>query len=235
MKPVKRVRAGDAVADMLFSAITNGDYKPGEKLPPENQLAAMANVSRNVLREAVRQLEGLGLLTVRQGDGTYVNDMTVPSLINKAAEYLVFGDISLIDLVEARQALEVRAASLAAERAKSHEIDRLQELVEAMESSQDSRSAYFQLDLEFHRTVVAAAHNVVFARLFATVQQSIVAQLERLSEIEGITGVSNEYHRLITDAIAARDPKTAGCLMDEHIARARRRLYEETARRATQP
>ncbi|MFY9434072.1 MAG: GntR family transcriptional regulator, partial [Bacillota bacterium] len=138
MEPVKRVRVVDIVCEKLVSAISEGRFDAGSKLPPEHDLAEMLQVSRNALREAVRQLEAMGVVTVRHGDGTYVNRVTANTLVTRALQFFTLDGRALIDLVEAREAIEVSAAMLAAERADEKEVEALLGLVRDMSNLIDS-------------------------------------------------------------------------------------------------
>jgi DNA-binding transcriptional regulator YhcF (GntR family) len=114
LEAVRRVRTVDVVSQRLLSAIARGEFQPGTRLPPERELASVLQVSRNMLREAVRQLETMGVIVVRQGNGTYVAEAADGFTARNPLELLALADTNVLDLMEARQAIEIKAASLAA-------------------------------------------------------------------------------------------------------------------------
>jgi len=217
MEPIKRVRVVDSVSEKLLGAISEGRFEIGEKLPPEHELAEMLKVSRNALREAVRQLETMGIVTVRHGDGTYVNRVTGSSLVTRALQFFRLGGKTLVDLVEAREAIEVTAAMLAAERARDEEADTLIRLVHEMSDLLDSPGEYAEKDFTFHVMVVKASRNEVLVELFSTIQDILMVQLRKIMEFYGVTRESYGYHRKIASAIADKDGEAAAEAMRDHF------------------
>lgn len=217
MKPIKRVRVVDSVSEKLLGAIREGKFIAGEKLPPEHELAETLQVSRNALREAVRQLETMGIVTVKHGDGTYVNRVTGNSLVTRALQFFTLGGRTLIDLVEAREAIEVTAAMLAAERAGDEEIEALMGLVHEMDEVIASPGEYVEKDFAFHVMVVEASRNGVLCELFSTIQDILMVQLRKIMELYGVTRESYDYHRKIALAIANKDSLAAGSAMRDHF------------------
>ncbi len=177
----------------------------------------MLQVSRNALREAVRQLETLGIVTVRHGDGTYVNHVTCNSLVTRALQFFGLGGTTLFDLVEAREAIEVTAAMLAAERAGTREVEALLGLVKEMGGLLASPEEYAEKDFAFHVTVVEASKNHVLVELFSTIQDILMVQLRKIMELYGVTTESYGYHRKVAFAIADKDGEAAGSAMRDHF------------------
>lgn len=233
LEPVKRVRTVDAVSQRLLSAIVRGEFKPGEKLAPERELAATLKVSRNVLREAVRQLETLGVITVRHGDGMYVTDCVEGNFARPPLESLVLQDTTVLDLIEARQAIEVMSAGLAAQRATLEEHRILTGLVEQMGNAISTPPEYAARDLEFHLAVVRASKNSVLMTLFSAVQDMLKVQLARALDVPGVSECSHDYHQRITAAIIDRDPKLAAAEMEGHLANVTHLLFTDLTRRAS--
>jgi GntR family transcriptional repressor for pyruvate dehydrogenase complex len=217
MEPIKRVRVVDSVSEKLLRAISEGRFEAGAKLPPEHVLAETLQVSRNALREAVRQLETMGIVTVKHGDGTYVNRVTGNSLVTRALQFFTLGGTTLIDLVEAREAIEVTAAMLAAERAGDEEIETLMGLVREMGDLLDSPGEYVEKDFAFHVMVVEASRNEVLRELFSTIQDILMVQLRKIMELYGVTRESYGYHRKIASAIADKDGQAAAEAMRDHF------------------
>ena len=217
MEPIKRVRVVDSVSEKLVGAISEGKFEAGAKLPPEQDLADMLQVSRNALREAVRQLETMGIVTVKHGDGTYVNRVTGSSLVTRALQFFKLGGTTLIDLVEAREAIEVSAAMLAAERATDEEIRALTGLVKEMGDLVGSPAEYVEKDFAFHVKIVETSRNRVLVELFSTIQDILMVQLREIMELYGVARESYCYHREIASAIAGNDAPAAARAMRDHF------------------
>ena len=174
-------------------------------------------VSRNALREAVRQLEAMGVVTVRHGDGTYVNRVTANTLVTRALQFFTLDGRALIDLVEAREAIEVSAAMLAAERADEKEVEALLGLVRDMSNLIDSPEEYAEKDFAFHVMVVEASKNQVLMELFSTIQDILMVQLRKIMGLYGVTIDSYGYHLKVALAIADKNGEAAGFAMRNHF------------------
>lgn len=145
-KPVARQRVHEAVAMQLRDAILDGRFQPGDKLPPERELAEEFGVNRTSIREALKILEGLRLIAVRQGDGA-----TVQPLIEGSLDLLgpmIFHDNSIdpevvAELYEATMPMLLEVARLAVERHRPEEIERLRELRDAIADDSREREIRF--------------------------------------------------------------------------------------------
>src|SRR4051794_1938508 len=144
------------VTRRLLDYLLSGDIHVGNKIPPERQLAQALNVGRSAVREAIKSLSLLGLLDVRQGDGTYLTGSS-SDLLPRVIEWgLLLGERRVHDLVEARTNLEITVAGLAAERRTDEQVARLRELIGAMEKAADDIATYVDADLSLHLTIAAA-------------------------------------------------------------------------------
>ncbi|NLS45157.1 MAG: FadR family transcriptional regulator [Firmicutes bacterium] len=217
MEPIKRVRVVDTVSEKLVRAISEGKFEAGTKLPSEHDLAQMLQVSRNALREAVRQLETMGFVTVKHGDGTYINHVTGNYFVTRALQFFKLRETTLTDLVEAREAIEVTAAMLAAERAWDEEIETILKLVDEMDGAIDNPEEYVEKDFEFHVMVIRASKNEVLRELFSTIQDILMVQLRKIMGLYGVAEESYGYHREIALAISTGDPQAAADAMRNHF------------------
>lgn len=232
MEPVRRVRTVDVVSQRLLSAIARGQFKPGTKLPPERELAGMLQVSRNVLREAVRQLETMGVISVRQGDGTYVTEDADGHAIKSPLEQLALADTNVLDLMEARQAIEVKAASLAAHRGGVEDHETLRHILDEMAERLHAPSDYAEKDFQFHYTVVRASRNMVLVKLFTAVQDVLKLYLVRALAVPGVPEISHDRHQRIAEAILSRDPEQSAAEMEGHLLDVTHRLLMGIARQS---
>jgi GntR family transcriptional regulator, transcriptional repressor for pyruvate dehydrogenase complex len=208
--------------DYLFS----GHVAPGTKIPSERQLAEALGIGRSSVREAVKSLAVLGLLDVRQGDGTYLAS-SGSNLLPEAIEWsLLLGEPRTLDLVEARTQVEIIVAGLAAERADEEGLERLRERLEAMRAAQGDVASYVDTDVAFHLEIARLSRNEVFANLVSSLRSLLGAWAKRVLEHAGEAESSFAMHTPIVEAIAAHDADRAREAMSAHMDRANRRLRE---------
>ena len=230
LEAVRRVRTVDVVSQRLLSAIARGEFQPGTRLPPERELASVLQVSRNMLREAVRQLETMGVIVVRQGNGTYVAEAADGFTARNPLELLALADTNVLDLMEARQAIEIKAASLAAQRSGPEEHQVLRRLMDEMAEVVPMSSEYAEKDFEFHYAVVRASGNMVLVKLFTAVQDVLKLHLVRALAVPGVGESSHDRHTRIAEAILSRDSKQSAAEMEGHLLDVTHRLLTRLAR-----
>lgn len=156
---VERGRLVDRVLDRLSQAILSGDLQPGDALASESDLAAAFDVSKPVVREALRQLGAMGVLQSAQGRATTVQRLT-PEPLERFHRFAVRStDYGMSDAVELRYALEIQCARLAAQRRKPDDLDAINNALQRMKAAFDDQPAWVQADLDFHVALARATHN----------------------------------------------------------------------------
>ncbi|KUN55249.1 GntR family transcriptional regulator [Streptomyces avermitilis] len=200
----------EAVLSHLRGAIERGDYAIGEKLPSEAELCRRLEVSRPVLREALRALQVMGLTASRTGKGTFVLAHTV--------EDPTFGDYVASDLLEVRRHVEIPVAGYAALRRTPENLDHLAHLLDRMERETDT-TAWVAMDTLFHLTVAEAAQNPVFRRVIEEIRDALARQSAFLNELGGRREQSNREHRAIVEALIDRSEHDAVEAMSHHLDR----------------
>ncbi|WP_042371515.1 FadR/GntR family transcriptional regulator [Streptacidiphilus neutrinimicus] len=201
----------EAVFGHLRRAIERGDYAVGDKLPSEAELCRTLEVSRPVLREALRALQAMGLTVSKTGKGTFVLANTV--------EDPTFGDYAARDLVEVRQHVELPVAGYAALRRTPEDLDRLAHLLERMERETDT-TAWVAMDSLFHLAVAEAAQNPVFRRVIEEIRDALARQSYFLTELGGRRREqSNREHRAIVEALVDGSEHDAVAAMAHHLER----------------
>jgi GntR family transcriptional repressor for pyruvate dehydrogenase complex len=210
----------------LLDYLLSGEVEPGTKIPGERHLAEALGVGRSAVREAIKSLSLLGLLDVRQGDGTYLS-RSGSDLLPKVIEWgLLLKVPSIMDLLEARAEIEIVTAGLAAMRAGEPEVTRLQERLRAMRSAGDDVDAYVEADIAFHLEIARASGNEVLANLVVSLRALLRVWFDRVLRHAGETKTSLAMHEPIAKAIASSDPEAARVAMKAHMDRANRRLRE---------
>jgi GntR family transcriptional regulator, transcriptional repressor for pyruvate dehydrogenase complex len=214
------------VTRTLLDFLLSGQIAPGSKIPSERQLAQALDIGRSAVREAIKSLSVLGLLQVRQGDGTYLA-RSGSSLLPQVIEWgLLLGEPRVLDLIEARRHIEVTIAGLAAERATDEGVAQLRRQLEAMRAAGDDVAAYVEADVAFHLQIATLSNNEIFASLVTSLRSLLGAWAHRVLEHAGETSTSLPMHEPIVAAIAAHDADAARAAMTAHMERAERRLRE---------
>ncbi len=205
----RRVSAMEAVLAHLRRQIERGEYAVGDKLPSEAALGKEFEVSRSVVREALRGLQALGLTESKSGKGTFVT-ATGP------AEHPVFGPYSARDLIEVRRHVEIPVAGYAALRRSADDLDLLGHLVERMDAETDN-TAWVALDSLFHITIAQASGNPVFGKVIEEIRDALARQSAFLNQLGDRRQRSNVEHRAIVTAIADGAEAAAVEAMTAHL------------------
>jgi GntR family transcriptional repressor for pyruvate dehydrogenase complex len=201
----------------------SGEFSSGSKLPSERQLAASLGVSRAAVREAVQSLGLLGVVEIRQGDGTYLRS-SGSDILPRVIEWGLFlGEQRVTDLVEARQHVEHSLAGLAARRRTDDELAELRRLVERMDTAA-SVDEFIDLDVEFHSSVARCSHNSALSGMLTNITSLLRVWMGRALRLPDQLERANAEHRAILDAIAAQDSRGAQSAMRKHLTNAERRL-----------
>lgn len=166
----------DQAIDGMRRLLASGEWSVGTRIPPEPALAATLGVSRNTVREAVKALAHVGVLEVRRGDGTYVAATTeVQALMRRQVER-----VDALHLLEVRQAIEVRAAALAAQRRTDDDLAALDRLAARRLAALDAGDGqgFVDADVAFHVAVVTAAHNPLLSELYGGLVETLRASID---------------------------------------------------------
>lgn len=211
--------------------ISEGSLVPGHRLPAERELAEMFGVSRSSLRQALKVLEIMGVISQRVGDGTYLNT-AAPSILAEPMEFLILLDgLSFHELMETRLIVEPELAARAAIRATLEDIAELQQVLNEMEENRQDHARFTEYDLLFHQTIFRIAGNRVCSLMFTVVHQSLERLIQMTSQL-----VEPEHtlqlHRRIFVAIRRKDADEARRRMTEHLEDARELFKHATAMQA---
>lgn len=203
----------NSVVNLLGGRILGGEYAPGEALPREDELCAMLGVSRTSVREAVKVLSAKGLVEVRRRVGVKVLPRSEWRLLDPVVlswHPAIQEDRELIDgLVEARRIIEPAAAELAARRATAADLATIEQAFEAMRDAiPDDPLGVCQADLAFHRSLIAASHNLVLRGLIGMLEAALKASFLVTNPLMEAQSRALSAHRAVLEAVRLRD--TAG-------------------------
>ena len=235
-------RISDAVAASLERRILEGSLKPGDRLPPERELAIELGVSRPSLREAIQKLASKGMVQSLQGGGTYVTDRLESSFFDPWQDMMGAHPNLREDLLEFRRMLEGQAAEWAAERATESDLARLKQAFETMNNAfgADDLDHRSSADIAFHQAIGEATHNVLIGHLSAALlrlmHDNIRLNLGELKNIPAAISLLESQHAGIYAAICERKPAAARAAAETHIDFVRESLAQtirSVARRET--
>ncbi|MGV9367891.1 FadR/GntR family transcriptional regulator [Amycolatopsis sp. NPDC003731] len=199
----------EAVLAHLRASIERGEHAVGEKLPSEAALSREFEVSRSVIREALRGLQALGMTESKTGKGTFVT-ATGP------ADNPTFGPYSARDLIEVRRHVEIPVAGYAAVRRSQDDLDLLAHLLDRMDAETDN-TAWVALDSLFHITIAQASGNPVFGKVIEEIRDALARQSAFLNQLGDRRRQSNIEHRAIVKAIGSRVESAAVAAMSAHL------------------
>lgn len=214
LRPVARAPLHEAIAERLLSHVVQSDLQPGEKLPGERELARRLGVSRTTVRQAILVLQTQGILEVRHGGGTFLHHLDPTS---GPLARVVERRHRLPAVLEARRALEIPIAALAAERRTDDDLTAIAAGLDLMRREVADGQIGLEGDGAFHQAVTEAAHNPVLAELMDRLREAVAeTRGESLSQ-QGRPPRSLADHEAIAAAIEAGDPQAAGDAMRDHL------------------
>ena len=205
------------VVNHVRSLIEKGTLQPGDKLPPERELARTLNVSRASLRTGIGYLAAMGVMKIRHGVGTFVADGP-PDLGKASLSFMgALHGFQSWQMFEARIILESNLAALAAERGKDEHHAALAEEVAEMFAAVDAPVEYLIHDVMFHRIIAQASGNPILAAIMETVTSTMYDKRRKTVERAMDLRESAAMHREIYRAVRGRRPEEARTLMEQHL------------------
>lgn len=208
--------------------LSDGVLSPGTKLPSERELAANFGVARSSLRQALKVLEIMGVITQKVGDGSYLNK-DASSVLAVPMEFLfLLDDTSLQELTEMRLMVEPALAAKAAERANSDDIALLRQSIADLEQSKHDHVKLVASDLLFHRAIFQASGNRLTGRLFHIIHRAMLNMIMVTSQLVDLEHTLH-FHQPILTAIEKRNAELAFRLMTDHLTDAGNLLLESRA------
>ncbi len=215
IRPIKRPSVSEQVCDQMKEHLFEGRWKPGEKIPTENELARSFGVSRLTIREALLRLSSLGFLESRFGAGTYVREITPGLNLSPLIPVAYLDRKSILDVVEYRLVMEVKTAGLAARRATPEDIAVLEENWAAMDRAKGDPRRFAEVDLGFHLELAKITRNSLLIETQNIIRSILSQAMFEAIRQRGTQGL--RYHRMLIEAIRKNDEAETMRLMEEHI------------------
>jgi GntR family transcriptional repressor for pyruvate dehydrogenase complex len=216
-KPIKTTRIYEKIVDEIKDLIDQGTLKWGDQLPTERELSETFKVSRTCVREAFRVLESQGFLESRPGNGTYVSNNAIDTLVQPLASFILKEKDYQIELFEMRQLLESQLAYLAAERATPENMTKMEKILSSQEEQIANGETGLDSDSDFHHALAEAANNRILLHIINTTKEFLAESRESYLLGEERAKKSLPHHKKIFSAIQKGDGELAAQAMREHI------------------
>ncbi|MGS0741714.1 FadR/GntR family transcriptional regulator [Glaciimonas sp. GG7] len=226
--PIIQTSVSEQVAQRLLQMIRTGQLKPTQQLPPERELATMLGVGRPAVREAIRGLSLLGLLRIRQGEGTFVGSLHPRELLEPLEMIIDLNAGTLDALFDSRIIVESGVAALAATHISDEQLIFLATTVEYASASMHDAAAFAAADVTFHETIIDACDNPFLQSIAGSLYVLGKKSRAITARIPAVLERSMEDHRNILAALEAHDPERAAEAMRNHLLRVRKGYHDAT-------
>jgi GntR family transcriptional repressor for pyruvate dehydrogenase complex len=223
------------VVENIRDLIATKQLQPGDKLPSERELAEMMSVSRPTIREAFKILSAMGLLSIRQGNGVFVADLSVR--LDNLASFLFLQTDTIYELFEVRNIIETDSAAKAAKRGTSAFLEEIYEttrycydkvvIQRQFESKEEREKFLSHTDQQFHLMVAEAAGNDVVVRVMNNLIDLLRQSRMQSMKIPGRVEQSLNEHVLIAEALKDKNAKLARSRMFDHLSSVEKALLLE--------
>lgn len=223
---VRQGRISDNIVAQIKNAIFTGIYRPGDKLPSEAELKRLFNVSRVPLREALRSLEEMGLITIKPGvaGGAFVAQMGIKSVSDSLSNMMRLGKIGLSDLWEFRILIEPSICRQVAKQCTDWDIKQLEEIVSVREKVVKARKIPVVSNIDFHKAVAQSTNNPLVILVMNAIDEILTDHLKRFTFSLNDHQHINRFHREILECIKKRHVQKVGDLMHSHLIDVKGRL-----------
>lgn len=207
IKPIKKQSVSDEVFDQISSLILSRQWLPGDKIPSENELGILFNVSRISIRAALQKLIAIGMLESRVGEGTFVIKSTPANYFKSLIPNMVLTKHDDKAILELRRGIETESIMLAAERATQADIERIESVANAMEIliNQEDLSEYILADFNFHMEIAKASKNALIVEVMLILKDLLFLHYTDMIKNMG-PDVAYDYHGEMLDAIKTKNP-----------------------------
>jgi len=220
-KSIKKQGVVDDIVESIKRALINGDLKPGQRLPSENELAQSLEVGRNAVREAMKMLSALGIVKIKRGNGTYI--ATESSLVSfTPLSFAILLQMGMTkELLELRSLLQVGYCQLAAQKISNEELEQISKILEdwsyySNDSKKDVENLV-NLDLNFHYAILNATHNSFVINIGKAVEELFYSSIRTVISDEKGLERGIEGHQQILMAIRSRNPESIRIAVEKSL------------------
>lgn len=223
---ISKVTLADDLAQRVNQMILSGPYEPGDRLPTINEMARGFGVGHTTLREALRKLEALGVITIRHGSGVYVEKNQDTLLMTNPVYMGTISKKLMLDLVEARIPIEVQTVVLAAEHCTADHVKRMEKLLQEAGGQLDDDAVLTRTNMAFHRQVAVASGNAVLSQMLEVLANLFDKEQRTILSVHGHRERDHDEHLGILEALKAHDGALAKERMRVHLEGVRNALLK---------
>lgn len=232
---IDKTKLAYQVAQQIIKLINQGEFRHGDRLPSERELAEMMGVSRGSIREALSTLQAAGIVVTKTGAGTFVNEDMLSQKNEMRALANVFQSENPIDILEVREAIESKGAFLAAENRTNEDIENIKNALLKQKELATKGQEPTEADKMFHMAIAVASHNAVLIEMVEYIQSLMektfwVMLMNNLGQLMAHDQNFSEYylteHEGILNAIIEQDSEKAHSLMIKHLHNVSNNLYK---------
>ncbi|MDY4078108.1 MAG: FadR/GntR family transcriptional regulator [Clostridium sp.] len=218
LTPIKNVKVYEIIMNQIKDIVRSGELKRGDKLPSERDLALKLNVSRTSVREAIKALETLGLIESKHGEGNYIRSDFEDILLEPLSIVFMLIGSDKNEILQLRNAIEPEVAKIAAENITNDEIEKLEDIIEKLSKTKDSKECA-SLDKEFHYTIAKASKNHLLSTIIFSVSSLIEEYIDESKIYDDKKEEVIKEHRKILKALKEHNK-------DEAFNEAKRHLFK---------
>lgn len=215
-KPIKRTLISEQIFEQLKEKIINGELKPKDRLPSENELCKAYGVSRTTIRQALSRLSNLDLIETVFGEGSFVKEFNQGILMNQLIPQTYLNSKSLLEIIEFRQLIEPNVAFLACEKASNDDIDGLKKIYDFMLQNKDNLNEFAKLDYDFHIKIAKISRNSYVIKIYEIIKDILINAFSDIVLKRG-NKAGLKFHALILDAFKSHNSSLAKQCMQEHM------------------
>ena len=227
--PIRTSKISDEVYKQLVSLISSGQFKPNEKLPSEREMASDLGISRQSIREALYRAEVMGLIEVRQGEGSFVLSSVRESLKPPLLVLLEEEAGRIFEFLEVRKLIEGWCAQKAATEATAEDLERMAGILEGMATSTPGDRKWEEVDVEFHLSVAAGTHNIIAIHIMEALKESFGSffRFRKVLTRPEKKDLLLRHHHEIYRAIIQGNPSLAKRKIVDHLDYIEKKIREE--------
>ena len=228
---LKQTSLIDQIVTEIEEKIRAGQFKSGDMLPSQDELARTMGVSRASLREALNRLQLMGLIEIKQGRGTFVRQLTPRDFMSSLGSFLIVKKESAIELLEARLEIESSVAKMAAEKGNKEKILKIEEALIGMKNAieSDDLVRFIERDVRFHVAVAESCDNEIMIKIVKILRRLMKQLIERVFydvavDKQELMQLTYNFHEGVYKAILHRDPEGAKRNMQRHMGDVMKRI-----------
>ena len=227
--PIKSSKLSDEVYKQIVSLISSGKLNPGDKIPSERELAADLRISRQSIREALNRAAVMGLIEVRQGEGSFILSSVKKSLKPPLTLIIEKEASRIFDFLEIRKLVEGWCAEKAAIEATEEDLENMAGILDEMKKVASKDKQWEELDLDLHLSFAKATHNVIAVHIMEALKSNFKPFFRFTKSMPSSEKVDIlwQHHYEIFKAIKQRDPETSKKKVIDHLDYIREKLKED--------